>query len=192
MKRAPGFVLWLTGLSGAGKTTLARRLLDVLAEARPAEILDGDQIRAVLCAELGFSRKDRDTNVGRIAFVARLLARQGVVVLVAAISPYREARAQARAAIEASGCPFIEVFVNASIDCLTRRDPKGLYKRALDGELPNFTGVSDPYEAPEAPDVVVQTDRESIAASAETILQALRARGLLAQLDAAGSEDAHD
>jgi adenylylsulfate kinase len=175
-----GAVVWLTGLSGAGKTTLAtavyRRLV---GQARAVELLDGDEIREVLSQGLGFSREDRDTNVRRIAYVARLLARHGVIVLAAVISPYAATRAEIRAKIEADGAAFVEVFVNAQLATVTARDVKGLYKRALAGEIPSFTGVSDPYEAPTSPDVEVVTDAGSVDAGVDAIVGALAARGLV-------------
>lgn len=166
-----GFILWFTGLSGAGKSTLAAR---VAATLDNVEILDGDEVRTHLSKGLGYSREDRDTNVQRIAFVARLLAKHGVGVITAAISPYAETRAAVRAAAEAQGIRFIEVYANASLDALVARDVKGLYKQALAGEVAHFTGVSDPYEAPASPDVEVRTDRESIDESVAKILAALK------------------
>jgi adenylyl-sulfate kinase len=174
-----GFILWLTGLSGAGKSTLSRALAPVLAAERPAEVLDGDEVRTFLSKGLGFSREDRDTNIGRIGFVARLLARNGVAVITAAISPYAATRDEVRALAERDGVAFVEVYVAASIEKLAERDVKGLYRRALAGELPHFTGVSDPYEPPPRPDVTVRSDAESVEESAARILDHLRARGLL-------------
>src|SRR5262249_23398969 len=142
------------------------------------EILDGDEVRAHLSKGLGFSREDRDTNVHRIGFVARTLARHGVGVVTAAISPYADTRNAVRALAEAAGVPVVEVFANASLDELVRRDVKGLYARALAGDLPQFTGVSDPYEPPVSPDVEVRTDVESIAECVARIVAALRVRGL--------------
>jgi adenylyl-sulfate kinase len=171
----PGDVVWLTGLPGAGKSTLAAALAQALGAERPIEILDGDAIRAELSDDLGFSRADRDRNVRRIAFVARLLAGQGVTVLVATISPYAEARRQARAAIEGAGARFVEVHVHAELPALLARDPKGLYRRAQAGEIPHFTGVSDPYEPPPRPEVMVRSDREPVAVCVERVLTFLRA-----------------
>lgn len=178
--RRPGFVVWFTGLSGAGKSTLARALAPALEAEWPVEILDGDEVRAHLSRGLGFSREDRDTNVRRIGFVARLLARHGVVAVTAAISPYRAVRDEVRAAAAADGVPFVEVHAAAPLAAVAARDPKGLYRRALAGELPHFTGVSDPYEPPEAPEVVARTDLESVEESSRRILEHLRERGLLA------------
>jgi adenylylsulfate kinase len=174
-----GFILWFTGLSGAGKSTLATALATALAP-RPIEILDGDEVRTHLSRGLSFSREDRDTNVHRIAFVARLLASHGVGVITAAISPYRDTRATIRALAVERGIEFVEVYANASIDSLIERDVKGLYAKALSGELAHFTGISDPYEAPLSPDVTAFTDRESVAESVTRIIDALRARGLVA------------
>ena len=172
-----GFILWFTGLSGSGKSTLAIAVAAALAPRR-IEILDGDAVRAHLSKGLSFSREDRDTNAHRIAFVARLLARHGVGVITAAISPYRETRDAVRRLAELDGIAFIEVFTSASLDALMERDPKGLYAKALAGDLPHFTGVSDPYESPLSPDVVAYTDREPVGTSVARILAELRARGL--------------
>ncbi len=177
-RRPSGFILWFTGLSGAGKTTLALALKERLAGGQPVEILDGDEMRTNLSKGLGFSREDRDTNIRRIGFVARLLARHGVAAIGAAISPYAAARAEVRALAEKEGIPFLEVFANAELDALVERDVKGLYRKALAGELPHFTGVSDPYEAPERPDLSLRTDRESVEDSLARILDLLSARGL--------------
>lgn len=171
-----GVVVWFTGLSGAGKTTLAEALAPRLLEAgKRVEVLDGDVVRTHLSRGLGYSREDREINVARIAFVAGLLARHGVCVLVAAISPYREGRERARRDLGA----FLEVHVAPPIEECIRRDVKGLYQRALAGEIPGFTGVSDPYEPPEAPEVRVDTSRVGLAEAVETILRALRERGHL-------------
>jgi len=176
-----GGIVWMTGLSGAGKSTLSTAIAARLAGQRAVELLDGDDVRTFLSAGLGFSRADRDTNVHRIAYVARLLARHGVLVLVAAISPYAETRARLRALSEAAGHPFVEVFVHAPLETVIERDVKGLYQRARTGEIPRFTGISDPYEPPTAPDVEVRTDREDRAVCEARILQALVDRGLLAR-----------
>jgi adenylyl-sulfate kinase len=173
-----GVIVWLTGLSGAGKSTLAAAVRDVLAASHPVEVLDGDEIRTYLSKDLGFSREDRDTNVRRIGFVARLLARHGVIAIAAAISPYASTREEVRALARASGMEFVEVFVSATLDSLVARDIKGLYRRALAGEIRNFTGVSDPYEPPAHPDVTVYTDHESIEESTTKILNALADRGV--------------
>ena len=176
----PGFTVWITGLSGAGKSTIARQLAAALRQAgRLVEVLDGDEIRATLNSDLGFSKDARDANVRRIGFVARLLARNGVAVVVAAISPYRAVRDEVRAAVEAEGCGFVEVYARCSIDELARRDVKGLYQKALRGDLPGFTGVSDPYEEPLSPDVVFDSESESEQDSLSRLLEHLHARGYL-------------
>jgi adenylylsulfate kinase len=178
IRRTQGVIVWLTGLSGAGKSTLASAIRDVIAETHPVEILDGDEIRRYLSKDLGYSREDRETNIRRIGFVARMLGRHGVVAIAAAISPYVATREEVRALAAADGIEFVEVFVNASLDSLVARDVKGLYRRALHGEVRNFTGISDPYEPPVNPDVMVCTDRESIEESAGKILRALVDRGV--------------
>ena len=165
-----GFTLWFTGLSGAGKSTLAGQ---VAAELRrrglQVEILDGDEVRTNLSKGLGFSKEDRDTNIKRIGYVCKLLTRNGVVAISAAISPYREVRDHNRAQIG----DFIEVYVACSIEELTRRDVKGLYKKALAGEVKNFTGVSDPYEPPLHPEITVDSERQREAESLRAILDYL-------------------
>jgi adenylylsulfate kinase len=175
-----GGIVWMTGLSGAGKSTLATAVAARLAPNRAVELLDGDDVRTFLSAGLGFSRADRDTNVHRIAYVARLLANHGVLVLVAAISPYAETRARLRELSHAAGHVFLEVFVHAPLETVIERDVKGLYRRARAGEIPSFTGISDPYEPPAAPDLELRTDREDRAACEARILQALVDRGLIA------------
>jgi adenylylsulfate kinase len=175
-----GCTVWLTGLSGAGKTTIAHRLEHVLlARGLGVEVLDGDVVRTHLSKGLGFSREDRDTNILRIAFVASLLTRHGVVVITAAISPYAETRRQAR---ETIGDDFVEVHVHSSLEELTRRDVKGLYARALRGEIQNFTGVSDPYEEPEHPEVRVNTEFETPEESVQKILAYLESHGHLSPI----------
>jgi adenylylsulfate kinase len=174
---ATGFTLWLTGLSGAGKSTLALAVRDALvSRGRRVEILDGDEIRENLSKGLGFSKEDRDTNIRRIGYVARLLSRNGIVAIAAAISPYREIRDEVRRAHQA---PFVEVFVDCPLDELIRRDKKGLYARALRGEIGNFTGISDPYEPPLAAEVAVHTDREREHESVAAILACLEQRALI-------------
>jgi adenylylsulfate kinase len=170
-KEKTGLVIWLTGLSGAGKSTLARSLSEQFSAAgHRVETLDGDEVRENLSRGLGFSKPDRDTNVRRIGFVARLLARNAVVVLVAAISPYRQSRDDVRRSVEDEGVKFVEVFVRCPISKLVERDVKGLYLKALAGEIPHFTGISDPYEEPLFPDAVVDSSIESIEQSAGSIL----------------------
>ncbi len=163
--------MWFTGLSSAGKTTLARSVCAALqARGVRVEMLDGDEIRRTLCHELGFSKEDRDENIRRIAYVAGLLTRQGVIVLVSAISPYREAREGARRHIGR----FVEVYVNAPLATCEARDVKGLYKKARSGQLEHMTGVDDPYEAPETPEIESCTDRESLAESTQKVLAGLQ------------------
>jgi adenylylsulfate kinase len=178
--RNRGFILWFTGLSGAGKSTLAAALRRELGGERPVEILDGDDVRTYLSKDLGFSKEDRDVNIRRIGYVARLLARNGVASIAAAISPYSGTRQEVRQLAAQEGIPFIEVFAQAELASLVRRDVKGLYEKALTGEIANFTGISDPYEAPESPEVVVRTDREAVQESVVKILTVLHERGLIA------------
>ena len=179
MSDKKGFTLWFTGLSGAGKTTIARELVTELrARGLKIELLDGDEIRTNLSQGLGFSKLDRDTNIRRIGYVSQLLARNGIGVLSAAISPYRAIRDEVRESISADGTEFIEVFVKCPLDVLVERDIKGLYKKALTGEIKEFTGVSDPYEEPPKPDVTVETDRETISESVQKIVRELERRGL--------------
>jgi adenylyl-sulfate kinase len=173
-----GGVVWLTGLSGAGKSTLASAVAARLSPVRRVEVLDGDEVRTSLCKGLGFSREDRDTNVQRIAFVARLLAKHGVLAVVAAISPYAATRDDLRRRSEAAGHRFVEVYVNAPLATVIERDVKGLYRRALAGEIASFTGVSDAYEPPAAPAVEVRTDLETPHESAARILAVLAELGL--------------
>ena len=174
---AGGFILWLTGMSGAGKSTLAHAVRRRLEPERPVEVLDGDEVRTFLSRGLGFTRPDREENIRRIGYVARLLAKHRVAVIAAAISPYRESRGEVRRLSAGSGIPFVEVYVRAGLEELIRRDVKGLYKKALAGEIPHFTGVSDAYESPE---VTVRTDAETEEEGVERILGALRERGLAA------------
>jgi len=173
-----GFILWFTGLSGAGKSTLAGGVRTRLAGPRPVEILDGDEVRTYLSKGLGFSKEDRDTNVRRIGYVARLLARNGVVAITAAISPYAATREEVRQLAEQERLSFVEVFVSAPLEALVQRDVKGLYKKALAGEVAHFTGVSDPYEPPTRPDVVVHSHLESVDESIDKILSVLESQGL--------------
>jgi adenylylsulfate kinase len=169
-----GVTVWLTGLSGAGKSTIADALTrELLHRGRRVEVLDGDVVRENLSKGLGFSKEDRDTNVRRIGFVADLLTRNGVTVIVAAISPYREVRDEVREMIGR----FIEVHVHCTLPELVRRDVKGLYRRALAGEVKNFTGVSDPYEEPLAPEVVVDSSRETVDESLARVLAAVNRYG---------------
>jgi adenylyl-sulfate kinase len=172
-----GFVVWFTGLSGSGKSTLSLLLAEELRRrGTHVEILDGDEVRTHLSKGLGFSKEDRDTNVRRIGFVAKLLARAGACAVTAAISPYKEIRDEQRAQIER----FVEVYCQCPIDALAARDPKGLYKKALAGEIAHFTGVTDPYEPPSSPEVTLFTDRESKDESLAKILSKLEALGYIA------------
>jgi len=169
-----GFTLWLTGMSGAGKSTISDQLMAQLRNSGArVELLDGDIVRTNLSQGLGFSREDRDTNIRRIGFVADLLSRNGIIVVVAAISPYRETREEVKSKI----ANFIEVFVDCPVEVLAARDVKGLYKRALAGEVGNFTGISDPYEPPLHPDVTVRSDQESVQESVGRIWSELIRRG---------------
>ena len=175
-----GFPRWHRGLWGAAEVPLASALAERLrADGSAVEVLDGDEVREHLSKGLTFSREDRDINVRRIAYVAKLLCRNGVAVITAAISPYRAARDEARREI---GDAFVEVYVNASLETCIRRDVKGLYGKALAGTITAFTGVSDPYEPPAEPDVEVNTERETLAESVEKVLGTLRRRGFLPAL----------
>ena len=175
-----GFTLWFTGLSGAGKSTLSSRLYALFRErGYKTELLDGDDVRTHLSKGLTFSKEDRDTNIDRIGYVARLLARNGIIAITAAISPYQVTRDTVRAAHEAEGVPFVEVYAEATLEALAGRDVKGLYKKALAGEIPHFTGVSDPYEPPPRPEVAVRTDRDTVDHSADQIVAYLQAHGLI-------------
>jgi len=170
-----GCAVWFTGLSSAGKTTAARLLEGRLrAMGARVEMLDGDVVRTRLSKGLGFGKADRDENIRRIGFVCELLARNGVIVIVSAISPYRSVRDEVRRSIPT----FVEVYMDCPLDVLIARDVKGLYRKALAGEIPHFTGVSDPYEAPLAPDVTIRSDRETPEEGVEKVWQALVARGI--------------
>lgn len=161
-----GFALWFTGLSGAGKTTIGNMIAERLrASGAKVEILDGDVIRTNLSKGLGFSKEDRDTNIRRIGFVSQLLARNGVVCIVAAISPYKALRDEIRDTVD----NFIEVYAACDLDELIRRDIKGLYRMAIDGKIENFTGISDPYEPPDNPEIIFRSDSETPEQSAEKV-----------------------
>ena len=169
-------MVWFTGLSGSGKSTLAEQLAPVLRErGMDVEVLDGDEVRTHLSKGLGFSKEDRDTNILRIGYVAKLLARNGVAVITAAISPYSETRDEVRGWVD----HFVEVHVDCSLDELVRRDVKGLYKKAIAGEIDHFTGVSDPYEAPLRPEVRVDSETQSVEQSLAAILDDLKQRQLI-------------
>ncbi len=181
MSEREGYVLWFTGLSGAGKSTIADIVADeIRRRGNPIEILDGDVVRTNLSKGLGFSKEDRDTNIRRIGFVAGLLSRHGVGVITAAISPYKAIRDEVRA----STTNFTEVFVDAPLDTCIERDVKGLYRKALAGEIPEFTGVSDPYQPPDNPELHLKTAEESKEESARTVLEYLEKQGFI---DPAGS-----
>jgi adenylyl-sulfate kinase len=168
-----GLTIWFTGLSGAGKTTLNRAVSERLTDrGLSVESLDAEEIRKTLCRGLGFSKEDRDENIRRIGYVAGLLTRHGVIVLVSAISPYRAVRDEIRSSTGA----FVEIYVNAPIETCEQRDVKGLYRRARSGELTGFTGIDDPYEPPLHPEVECRTDRETVEESVEKIMTYIEAR----------------
>ncbi len=172
-----GFTLWFTGLSGAGKSTITGHVVDELkSRGSKVEVLDGDIVRENLSKGLGFSKEDRDTNIRRIAFVADLLSRNDVPVITAAISPYAEIRDEAR---ELMNGRFIEAYVKASVEVCEERDVKGLYAKARSGEIKEFTGVSDPYEAPENPELVLDTESQTPEESAQQIIAYLEERDLI-------------
>jgi adenylylsulfate kinase len=181
----PGFTLWFTGLSGSGKTTLAKLVeKELRALGLKVERLDGDIVRQSLSRDLGFTKEDRDKNIERVTFVAKLLARNGVAVLTSFISPYRDVRARAREEIG----NFIEVYCKAPLEVLIERDVKGLYTKALRGEIENFTGISDPYEEPLNPEVICETDKESPEESVAKVLAKLEESGYISEVAA---EDAY-
>jgi adenylylsulfate kinase len=170
VNRERGAVIWFTGLSGSGKTTIAHQVEGKLLESGvPVEILDGDVVRENLSKGLGFSKEDRDVNIRRIAFVAHLLQRNGVFVITAAISPYRAIREEARAMIK----DFVEVYAEAPLEVCEQRDVKGLYAKARAGEIKGFTGIDDPYEPPPGPEVTCRTDRETVEESAQQVIDKL-------------------
>ena len=165
-----GFTLWFTGLPCSGKTTISNIVEKELKErGLNVEALDGDELRKNLSKDLGFSKKDRDTHIRRIGFISKLLSRNGVATLAAFVSPYREVRDHLRSEIE----NFVEVYVRCPVDECIKRDVKGMYKKALAGEIKNFTGISDPYEEPLSPELVVETDKESPEESAQRVVQKL-------------------
>ena len=175
-----GFVVWLTGLPASGKTTIARRVGEYLqSRGFRVEILDGDEVRRWLSPEAGFSREDRERHLRRVAYVSRLLARNGVAVLASFVSPYRNVREEARKIIESEGLKFIEVYVKCSLEECIRRDPKGLYRKALKGEIKDMTGIQDPYEEPLNPEVIVDSENEKPDLCAEKIISKLRELDLI-------------
>lgn len=171
-----GFTLWFTGLSGAGKSTVSRLVADRLRRlGRSVEVLDGDEIREHLSKGLGFSKEDREINIRRIGYLCKILSRNGIVAISAAISPYRAVRDDLRSEID----DFVEVYVRCPLDTVVRRDVKGLYEKALRGEIAEFTGVSDPYEEPLCPEIIIETDRETPEQSAQTIMMRLLELGYI-------------
>ena len=179
MTSGEGFTIWMTGLPGSGKSTLAAILGEKLSREyeRRVELLDGDEIRKGLSRDLGLSREDREEHARRVSFLAKLLSRNGVVSVVALISPYRSSRSAARETIGPER--FVEVYVKASLEECERRDPKGLYAKARRGEISNMTGIQDPYEAPKDPDMVVDTERGSAEACADGLIEELKGKGRL-------------
>ena len=176
-----GVTIWFTGLSGSGKTTISQAIEAKLrAAGAKLEVLDGDIVRTNLTKGLGFSKEDRDENVRRIGFVSHLLTRNGVIVMVSAISPYRDVRDQVRQRIG----DFVEVYASAPVEVCEQRDVKGLYKKARSGEIKNFTGISDPYEAPLNPEVVCETDKETLEESVNKVMAKLEELGYLSPVAA--------
>lgn len=176
-----GFTLWFTGLPCSGKSTLARRVEETLLERGVnCEVLDGDEVRENLSKGLTFSKEDRDINIRRIGWVCKLLSRNGAIAIAAAISPYKKTRDEIREQHDR----FVEVYVKAPVELLTERDVKGMYKKALAGEIKNFTGVSDPYEAPDNPEILVETDKESVEESANKIIRTLELMNCIPGVDA--------
>ncbi|HCN20493.1 MAG: adenylyl-sulfate kinase [Planctomycetes bacterium GWA2_50_13] len=174
---AKGATVWFTGLPSSGKSTIAHKVEKLLREkGHRVEVFDGDVIRKNLCSELGFSKEDRDTNIKRIAFVCKLMTRNDVVAIAAAISPYRETRDYARKEI---GKDFLEVYVRCPLSVCKDRDVKGLYKKALSGELKGFTGIDDPYEEPLNPELILHTDKESVEESVQRVMAELEKRRYL-------------
>jgi adenylylsulfate kinase len=176
MKEQVGFTAWFTGLPCSGKTTVADAVADVLRErGYRVERLDGDIVRKDLTRDLGFSKEDRDENIKRVTFVSKLLSRNGIAVLATFVSPYRERRRKTREEID----NFVEVFVRCPVDVCIERDVKGMYKKALAGEITGFTGVDDPYEEPENPEVILYTDREILEESVQKVLNRLQKLGYI-------------
>jgi adenylyl-sulfate kinase len=178
-----GFTLWFTGLSGSGKSTLAREMEEIILErGMKVEVLDGDVVRTNLSKGLGYSKEDRDINIRRIGWVCHILTRNDVVAIASAISPYKEIRDENRKMIGR----FVEVYCSCPIEVLKERDVKGLYEKAIKGEIKNFTGVSDPYEPPENPEVMIESDNESVEDSVNKIVRTLE---LMGYIPASGTED---
>ncbi len=171
-----GVVVWLTGLPGSGKTTIATRVAERLrTEGYRVEVLDGDWVRKTINPDAGFTREERRRHLLRVAWIARLLARNGVIVLCSFVSPYRDVRREVRAIVEEEA-PFLEVYTKCSLEECIRRDPKGLYRKALRGEIKHFTGISDPYEPPEKPDLVLDTEHDTIEANVEKLYRLIRSK----------------
>jgi adenylyl-sulfate kinase len=178
LKMTKAFTLWFTGLSGSGKSTLAGGVqAKLLKRGIYAEILDGDVIRTNLSKGLGFSKEDRDTNIRRIGWVSQLLTKHGAVNIVAAISPYRDVREEVKRSIS----DFVEVYVKCPLDVLKQRDTKGLYAKAISGEIKSFTGISDPYEEPLSPDLVIRSDKETVSYSVDRVIEKLCNLGYLTE-----------
>jgi len=181
-----GFVLWFTGLPGSGKTTIAKLVFDELrSRGFRVEFLDGDWVRRTINPDAGFTREERRRHLVRVAWIARLLARNGVVVLCSFVSPYRDVRSEIRRIVE-EDAPFIEIYAKCSLEECIRRDPKGLYKKALAGEIKNFTGIDDPYEEPESPEIILDTEREDAESNARKVLEKLEELELLEEGEANG------
>ncbi|HDN75862.1 MAG TPA: adenylyl-sulfate kinase [Acidilobales archaeon] len=175
-----GFVVWFTGLPGSGKSTIAYGVADVLRGlGYRVEVLDGDWVRKTINPDATFTKEGRRIHLRRVAWIARLLARNGVIVLCSFVSPYRDVRAEVRSIVEEEGLKFIEVYVKCSLEECIRRDPKGLYKKALRGEIKNFTGISDPYEEPENPELVIDTERLTPKESIEEVINYLKKQNLV-------------
>ena len=174
-----GFVVWFTGLPGSGKTTIAKGVLEELRKrGYRAELLDGDWVRKTINPDAGFTREERNRHLYRVAWIARLLAKNGVIVLCSFVSPYRDTRAKIREIVEEEA-PFIEAFVKCSLEEVIRRDPKGLYKKALKGEIKHMTGIDDPYEEPLNPEIVVDSEHKSVEENVETVIRYLEEKGLI-------------
>jgi len=174
-----GFVIWLTGLSGSGKTTIARELMPKMEQlGMSVELLDGDEVRKQLSPDLGFTKADREAHARRVIYLSKLLAKNGIVPLVCLIAPYRSFREHARKEIG----DYVEIYVKTSLDTCIKRDPKGLYKKALKGEITDMTGLQDPYEEPVNPELVIETEGESVAESAAKILAKVGELGFLPRI----------